>query len=67
MANYEDDATLNLIAGRHLNRLLLVSTLSVVLIGFSLGTRIELSFGWAIALALVAFLGVSKVIRYLRG
>lgn len=66
MAGYAEDPALKLIAGRHLNRLLLVSTLSVVLIGLSLRTRFDLDFNWALVLALAAIAGLSRVVSVLR-
>ena len=65
-ANYIASDKLNITAARQLIRVLWVAAASIVLIGFTLGTQFELTFGWAMVLALVAFAGLSRVLSYLR-
>ncbi len=50
---------------RHLARLLIVAALSLVLTGLALTVQLQLSFGVALALGLVALVGLSRAIGML--
>jgi hypothetical protein len=51
---------------RHLRRLVSVDSLSLLLAGMALVTRYKFSFGVALSLGLVAVVGLSQVMGYLR-
>jgi hypothetical protein len=67
MQPFPHNDMLDLIARRHLWRLLTVSLVSTVLVIISLGFQLSLPFGWAFVRALVALLGLSQAVGYLRG
>lgn len=66
MQPYLRNKTLDLIASRHLLRLLAVSVASIVLVTISLGFQLSLPFGWAVVLAILALLGLSQMVSFLR-
>ena len=67
MAAYPPSDDLEQIARGHHLRLLLVSMTSIGLIAAALGLQLRLPFGWAFVLALLALIGFSQVVGYLRG
>ena len=66
MADYPPSDDLEHIAHRHHLCLLLVSMNSIGLIAAALGLPVTLPFGWASVLALLALIGFSQVVGYLR-
>ncbi|MCH7663347.1 MAG: hypothetical protein IH859_05685 [Chloroflexi bacterium] len=66
MAAYPPSDDLEQIARRHHLRLLLVSITSIGLITAALGFQLRLPFGWAFVLALLALIGLSQAVGYLR-
>ena len=52
--------------GRHLRRLLIVDGIGLLLAGLALTVQLRLSFGLAVAAAIVALVGLSRAVGFLR-
>ena len=51
------------LARAHLRRLASVAAAGLLLSGIALGIRVELTFGWALLAALLAIIGISRLLR----
>ncbi len=60
------DAVEPALEGRHLRRLLVVDGIGLLLAGLALTVQVRLSFGLAVAVAIVALVGLSRAIGFLR-